>query len=195
MLTPGFGQGFGERLVSAVSSGNLSTAGTRRWTPPARGRSSGYLGHGLQRGVLRGLPAGRAPGMERGRLDQERAGVHDRARDAAAARRPPVARRTTTASRRPVGGAGQFPLLLALGSWAHDGEHGTHDESLLTFNTAEHPFCHYELAPARLRRRRQGPTRGATLRHVVPDSSSSRDAGSPRYPGRVPYAHLAEHHG
>ncbi|MEV7108030.1 hypothetical protein [Streptomyces atroolivaceus] len=41
-----------------------------------------------------------------------------------------------------MGGAGQFPLLLALGSWAHDWEHGTHDESLLTFNTAEHPFCH-----------------------------------------------------
>ncbi|MCX4539330.1 hypothetical protein [Streptomyces sp. NBC_01565] len=91
----------------------------------------------------------------------------------------------------------RFPLLLALDSWAYEGEYGSYEESLLAFIEAEHPFCYYELIPRLTQAlevrtlRAESEAFAASFRTLVPDATpETLDTLA-----RVSFAHLAEHHG
>ncbi|MFF3676136.1 hypothetical protein ACFYYS_19480 [Streptomyces sp. NPDC002120] len=91
----------------------------------------------------------------------------------------------------------RFPLLMALDSWAYDGEHGSYEESLLAFIEAEHPFCSYELVP-RLTQALEVRTLSTQSAAFAAAFRALEPAATPETLDtltRVSFAHLTEQHG
>ncbi|MFJ8769726.1 hypothetical protein [Streptomyces clavifer] len=91
----------------------------------------------------------------------------------------------------------QFPLLLALDSWAHDGEHVSYEAALLAYIAAEHPFCYYELIP-RVTQALEVGALSTQCDAFAKSFLSLVPAATPETLGtlaRVSFAHLTEHHG